>query len=148
MTVEPIHDLPDFDGNDGLLAVVIRSTPLPFGTHFVTEPHESQQVGLIHYTAGHRIAPHKHQEVVRQVRMTQEVLFIRRGVVRVSLFNTLGVPVKEVTLASGEAIVLLNGGHGFEFLTECELIEAKNGPYAGINDKVCLGPAEGAVSTP
>lgn len=145
MTVEPIHDLPDWEGNDSLLAVVIRASPLPFGTNFVTEPHEAQQVGLIHHPAGHRISPHKHLPAVRQVTMTQEVIFVRKGVVRVSIFNTMGVPIKEVTLASGETIVLLNGGHGLEFLTECELIEAKNGPYAGANDKTYLGPAEGAV---
>lgn len=33
-------------------------------------------------------------------------------------------------------ILLIKGGHGFEILEELEMIEVKQGPYVGDNDKV------------
>lgn len=38
-------------------------------------------------------------------------------------------------LESGDAILLATGGHGFEVLEEIEMIEVKQGPYAGEADK-------------
>jgi mannose-6-phosphate isomerase-like protein (cupin superfamily) len=38
-------------------------------------------------------------------------------------------------LKTGDVILLASGGHGFEFLEETELIEVKQGPYAGDKDK-------------
>ena len=137
MTVEPIHDLADWEGSDGILAVVIRASgPLPYGTSFVTDPQQSQQVGLIRYGAGHRIPAHTHRPIARTVTMTQEVLFVRKGLVLVTIFNSLRERVAERTLSPGDAIVLLTGGHSFEFVTDAELIECKTGPYLGADDKV------------
>ena len=137
MTVEPIHDLADWEGSDGLLAVIIRgNSPLPYGTSFLTDEKQSQQVGLIRYGAGHVIPPHAHNRVSRTVTMTQEVLFVRKGLVLVTIFNSLRQRVAERTLSPGDAIVLLAGGHAFEFLETSELVECKTGPYCGSNDKV------------
>ena len=36
----------------------------------------------------------------------------------------------------GEWLILRDDGHGFEMLEKSFLIEVKNGPYAGTNDKV------------
>ena len=33
-------------------------------------------------------------------------------------------------------VVLLRGGHGFEILEDCVLIEVKNGPYLASKDKI------------
>lgn len=38
-------------------------------------------------------------------------------------------------LAGGDIILLATGGHGFEVLEELEMIEVKQGPYAGDRDK-------------
>jgi hypothetical protein len=35
----------------------------------------------------------------------------------------------------GDVILLAYGGHGFEMLEPTEMIEVKQGPYAGDNDK-------------
>jgi hypothetical protein len=35
-------------------------------------------------------------------------------------------------------ILLIQGGHGFEVLEELEMIEVKQGPYAGEGDKTCF----------
>ncbi len=38
-------------------------------------------------------------------------------------------------LKAGDVILLIKGGHGFEVLEELEMIEVKQGPYAGDQDK-------------
>ena len=38
-------------------------------------------------------------------------------------------------LEAGDVILLATGGHGFEVLEEIEMIEVKQGPYAGEADK-------------
>ena len=38
-------------------------------------------------------------------------------------------------LAAGDVVLLAGGGHGFEVLEEIEMIEVKQGPYAGDKDK-------------
>jgi hypothetical protein len=38
-------------------------------------------------------------------------------------------------LSAGDVILLAFGGHGFEMLEPTEIIEVKQGPYAGDQDK-------------
>jgi hypothetical protein len=38
-------------------------------------------------------------------------------------------------LKTGDVILLIKGGHGFKVLEELEMIEVKQGPYAGEHDK-------------
>ena len=38
-------------------------------------------------------------------------------------------------LVAGDVVLLARGGHGFEMLEDSELIEVKQGPYAGDKDK-------------
>ncbi len=42
-------------------------------------------------------------------------------------------------LQAGDVILLVSGGHGFQVLEEVEMIEVKQGPYAGENDKERFG---------
>ena len=41
-------------------------------------------------------------------------------------------------LKSGDVILLVSGGHDFEMLEDTEMIEVKQGPYAGEDDKECF----------
>jgi hypothetical protein len=45
--------------------------------------------------------------------------------------------VSSRTLAAGD-VMLIRGGHGFEVIEDLEMIEVKQGPYAGDLDKVRL----------
>ena len=42
-------------------------------------------------------------------------------------------------LLSGDVILLSKGGHGFLMLEDTEMIEVKQGPYAGDQDKERFG---------
>ena len=41
-------------------------------------------------------------------------------------------------------ILLIQGGHGFEVLEEVEMIEVKQGPYVGEQDKTCFVGIDGS----
>ncbi|MCX8085041.1 MAG: hypothetical protein N3C60_08990, partial [Calditerrivibrio sp.] len=91
---------------------------------------------------GYVIAPHVHNPVKREVFYTKEVLFIKRGKVRVDFYSEDRIYLKSTILEEGDVILLAYGGHGFEMLEETEMIEVKQGPYAGEMDKTRFEPVD------
>ena len=73
--------------NNKLLSVIIRSTYKKDGIEFFTPSHFSQQLGYMSHPQGHVIKPHVHNPVIRQVEYTKEVLFIKKGIVRVDFYD-------------------------------------------------------------
>lgn len=117
------------------IALVVRAEFDEPGIRFFTPDSFSQQVAVMRHPAGHRIRAHKHNLVARQILYTQEVLFVRRGKVRVNLFSSAGEPLGSRILEDGDLILLCGGGHSLEMLEETTMIEVKQGPYAGDGDK-------------
>jgi len=87
------------------------------------------------HPAGKEIPPHVHNPVTREVTFTQEVLFIKSGKLRVDFYDDDRIYLESRILEAGDTILLATGGHGFEVLEEVEMIEVKQGPYAGEQDK-------------
>ena len=50
--------------------------------------------------------------------------------------------MQSTILNKGDVVLLAFGGHGFEMIEESEIIEIKQGPYAGEMDKVRFEPIE------
>jgi len=118
-----------------LYALVIRSNFKKDGIEFFTPNHFSQQLGYMNHKKGHKIEPHVHLQVLKQTTFTQEVLFIKSGKIRVDFYTQeMQYFVSEI-LNQGDVILLANGGHGFEILEPCEMIEVKQGPYNADVDK-------------
>jgi hypothetical protein len=131
---------------DRLLAIVIPDKFKDPGVHFMTPSELSQQLAYIKHPAGKLIDPHFHNPVVREVRLTQEVLFIKKGRLRVDFYDENCDYLDSRVLESGDTILLVSGGHGFEVLEAVEMIEVKQGPYIGDADKTrFLGITRGQV---
>lgn len=118
-----------------LLAMIIRNDYSCEGVDFITPNEYSQQVAYMHHPAGKAIDAHVHNLVHRNVVMTQEVLFIRKGILRVDFYDEYEDYLESRDLHAGDIILLVSGGHGFQVLEEVEMVEVKQGPYAGSNDK-------------
>jgi hypothetical protein len=74
------------------------------------------------------------------------VLLIKRGRLRVDLYADSREYLESWVAGPGDVILLASGGHGFEVLEELEMIEVKQGPYAGDGDKTRFTPvAEDAI---
>lgn len=120
---------------DKLLAMVIRNNYSCDGVDFITPNEYSQQVAYMHHPTGKVISAHIHNLVHRNVVMTQEVLFIKKGKLRVDFYDDYEDYLESIILESGDVILLVSGGHGFTVLEEVEMIEVKQGPYSGDADK-------------
>ena len=120
---------------DQLLAVIISRDFHEPGIHFFTPNDLSQQLAYMRHPAGKVIEPHVHNPVSRSVHYTQEVLLIKRGRLRVDFYDDSQTYLESRVLHGGDVILLATGGHGFEVLEEIEMIEVKQGPYAGDQDK-------------
>jgi mannose-6-phosphate isomerase-like protein (cupin superfamily) len=118
-----------------LLALIVRRDFVSPGIHFFTPNDLSQQLAFMRHPAGKLIAPHVHNPVPREVHYTQEVLFLRRGRMRVDFYDSGQHYLSSRILETGDVILLICGGHGFEVLDEVEMFEVKQGPYAGEADK-------------
>lgn len=123
-----------YDGST-LLALILRDSYKAEGIKFFTPSDFSQQLGYMNRPQGYVIPPHVHNPVPREVQYTKEVLFIRSGRVRVDFYTDAQEYLQSTILESGDIILLAYGGHGFEMLEEAEMIEVKQGPYAGEQDK-------------
>lgn len=128
--------------NDKELALIIRRSFRRDGIEFLTPGTYSQQIGYMNRPAGYVIAPHVHKPVTRAVEYTKEVLFIRNGRMRVDFYSESQEYLESTILESGDVILLALGGHGFEMLEPTEIIEVKQGPYAGDQDKVRFDPVD------
>lgn len=89
----------------------------------------------MHHPAGKDIDAHVHNLVHRNVVLTQEVLFIKRGKLRVDFYDDYEDYLESTTLEAGDVILLISGGHGFSVLEDVEMVEVKQGPYSGEADK-------------
>jgi mannose-6-phosphate isomerase-like protein (cupin superfamily) len=121
--------------NDDLLAIVISGRFYESGIHFFTPGELSQQLAYMNYPAGKVIPAHVHNPVHRDVFFTQEVLVIKKGRLRVDFYSSDRTYLESRILEAGDVILLIMGGHGFEVLEELEMIEVKQGPYVGDQDK-------------
>lgn len=121
--------------NGQIYAIILRSTYNEPGIHFFTPGTFSQQLGMLIHPKGKTINRHRHKLVERQIQRTQEVLVIFEGKIKVDLYNDEGKKLKTVTLHPGDIILLAQGGHYIEILEETKMVEIKQGPYAGFDDK-------------
>ena len=121
--------------NNSILALIIRADFSKEGIEFFTPDDYSQQLAYMNRPAGYRITPHIHNKVQREVFYTQEVLFIKKGKVKVDFYDDGKNCIDTKILETGDVILLASGGHGFTMLEPTEMIEVKQGPFVGEQDK-------------
>ena len=130
----------NIEHNGHLLAMIIKDSYSKPGISFFTPDELSQQLAYMKHPSGTKIEPHVHNPVRREVHYTQEVLIIKRGILRVDFYDDNKTYLKSHILEKGDVILLIKGGHGFEVIEEVEMVEVKQGPYAGDDDKTRFDP--------
>ena len=117
------------------LAYIIRGSFQPDKTTFFTPPEFKQQVGYVVYPAGGEVAPHVHKRLERRLVGTSEVLIVRKGRCLMDVYNDDRALVATRELATGDIMLMVGGGHGFRMLEDTVLLEVKQGPYIGVDEK-------------
>ena len=126
--------------NGKIIAIIIRSNFSKDGIEFFTPNDFSQQLGYMKRGEGYQIEPHIHNSVSREIKLTQEILFIKSGKIRVDLYDEHKEYFESRVLNSGDIILLANSGHGIMVLEKSEIIEVKQGPYLEADDKIRFKP--------
>jgi hypothetical protein len=117
------------------LALIVRRNYRSEGIEFFTPNSYSQQIGYMNRPAGYVIQPHVHNPVKREVQFTNEVLIVRSGRIQVDFYSEQKTYLFSRELDKGDIILLIRGGHGFKMIEATEIVEVKQGPYAGDLDK-------------
>lgn len=121
--------------NDTTLAIIIKKNYKKDGIEFFTPNDFSQQLAYMSHKKGKKIDAHTHNIVKREVQYTKEVLVIRKGKLRVDFYEENQTYLESHIIEEGDVILLAYGGHGFEALEDCEMVEIKQGPFLGEQDK-------------
>lgn len=128
--------------DEKFLGFILRKNYHNTGIQFLTDDQTPQQLGYMNREKDYVIVPHVHNNVPRTVEMTQEVLIIQSGKVRVDFYDD-GKKYLESRIAyEGDIVYLGYGGHGFKMLENSEIVEVKQGPYCGTMDKVRFEPID------
>ena len=112
-----------------LLAVIIKAKFKRHGLKFLVPNKYPQQLGYMSRSRGYVSASHLHSPVLRRIKLTQEVLFIRKGKVRIDFYDERKHYLESRIVKQGDTVFLAFGGHGFEFMENAEMIEVKQGPF-------------------
>jgi anti-sigma factor ChrR (cupin superfamily) len=119
-----------------LIALIIPSSFRRQGVEFFTSDDSCQQLGYMSRKAGYVIPAHEHKSTLRTITAAQEVLIIKSGRIKIDLFHDADTFICSCIVQAGDVVMLASGGHGFEMLEDSEMIEVKQGPFAGANDKI------------
>ena len=117
------------------LAYIIRGELNLEKTTFPTPAESSLQVGFVVYAAGGEINRHVHRPLERHIVGTSEVLIVRKGRCEADIYNEERQLVATRELRMGDILVIVSGGHGFRMLEDVVLLEVKQGPYIGLDEK-------------
>jgi hypothetical protein len=117
------------------LAYIIRGEMSPTKTTFLTPPEFKQQVGFVVYPAGGEVKRHVHRALERHLVGTSEVLIVRSGRCEIDVYDDDRKLVATRELCCGDIMLMVGGGHGFRMHEDTVLLEVKQGPYTGIEEK-------------
>lgn len=117
------------------ICMIIRAGTVPDATTFYTPDHFGIQVGKVVRTAKKEIARHRHKPRRRTVAGISEVLVVQKGRMIVDLYDDGTSLYSSREVGMGDVVILMSGGHGFRFLEDTVLLEVKQGPYEGPEEK-------------
>jgi mannose-6-phosphate isomerase-like protein (cupin superfamily) len=125
----------EFSHSGEIYAIKIGANFSKPGITFFTPDEFSQQLAYMKHSKGKVIEPHIHNLAERTVFYTNEVLIVKKGLLKVDFYDDEKSYLKSTEIGCGDILLLIRGGHGFEVLEDLEMIEVKQGPYVGEGDK-------------
>ena len=128
------------------LGAIVRSTYHSNGIGFFSGEKDGLQLGYMNRPDDYIIVPHTHNKVKREVYFTEEILFIRSGMIRVDFYDDNQQYIESYIARSGDIVILRGGGHGFKVIERADIFEVKQGPYLGSQDKMRFEPISDSMA--
>jgi oxalate decarboxylase/phosphoglucose isomerase-like protein (cupin superfamily) len=117
-----------------IISIIYRDEDWVQGLNFITPDEMFVQVGSWWYQKGKKLDSHIHNDFERIATRTQEMTYVKRGSMKVLLFDEEKNFLEDFVLLKGDLAVFAYGGHGYEILeNNTQIIEAKNGPFIDVN---------------
>ncbi len=124
------------DKNGNMLSIIIRSGYEVKKSHFINSEKDLQNVGFFRYAKNHIVKPHYHPEVERTIYGTPEVVVLKKGKVKLIIYDNNQEFIGEYVINKGDIFLLISGGHSEEMLEDTDVFVVKQGPYIEENDKI------------
>jgi len=119
--------------NEKIIAIIYRDSDWFEGLNFITPDNLFIQVGSWWYQKGKKLDSHVHNDFNRNAERTQEMTYVKKGSMRILLFDEEKKYLREFILYEGDLAVFAYGGHGYEILEDnTKIIESKNGPFIDV----------------
>ena len=125
-----------------LIAFIIKDNFKMKGVKFFTPDKFPQQLAYMNRPKGYLINSHIHPPTARQIKFTQEVLFIKKGKVRIDFYDKKTQYAESRLLEKGDIVFIVEGGHGFDFMKNTEIIEVKQGPFLKSSKPIRFEPVK------
>jgi len=118
-------------------AIVVRANFASENKYnFLTPDTYPLQLGISYYDDGEEIQRHYHPAKHSVTTSVHEFILVRTGSVKALIYDDQQQLFTTLILHQGDMILLVGGGHGFELLEDGSLLEVKQGPHDGEQDKV------------
>ncbi len=118
--------------NGILYALLCTGKGFNQGLNFLTKDEDFLQAATWNYKKGRQLGPHAHLHCERQADLTQEFIYIKKGSLEATFYDKNDQIISKHILQAGDFALLFAGGHGYLVQEDdTEVIEIKNGPYAG-----------------
>jgi hypothetical protein len=114
---------------------IVRGGAQPSKTTFYTPDHCPLQVGRIVYAQGGSVPRHYHRRVERHLSITGEVFLVQSGSCAIDIYSDQREKVSTFELEAGDVAILIGGGHAMRMHEDTVLLEIKQGPYGGPQEK-------------
>ena len=134
MSVEKIEH------NGELFALIVRDSFDKEGLSFFTEDKHGFQLAVHNVPGGKRYRAHITLPF-KEIRDLQpnKIYYVKKGKVGIDYYDEDGNKLEIYsTLSGGDMILFVCGGHGVDILEDSSMIELKQGPYRGTDDKIFL----------
>lgn len=116
-----------------IISIIYRDDDWVEGLNFITPDELFVQVGSWWYDKGKKLDSHVHNEFRREAMRTQEMTYVKKGSMKVLLYDEEKNFLEDFVLYEGDLAVFAYGGHGYEILEDnTKIIEAKNGPFVDV----------------
>ena len=130
-----MQDFESINWQEQPLAYIIRAGLSPASTTFLTPDEFNFQLGFVVYPAGGEVKRHLHKKLVRHIVGTSEVIIVRKGQCEIDIYNDEREMIATRRLGVGDLVLTINGGHSFRMQEDTVLLEVKQGPYTGTDEK-------------
>ncbi len=113
-----------------LIAIVFKKKLQVKELEFFTDDESPFQIGAHNRKKGVKLTPHIHylkKPII--INSLQEWLLVTEGKILVTLYTEKGEIIDKKTLSEGDSILLIEHGHGVEFLQNSKIFEIKQGPF-------------------